>query len=206
MNELAVVALGYLAGSIPFAFLLARRRGIDLRHAGSGNVGAANVLRTSGVPNAVVAFVLDAAKGAVAVLVAQRLSAEPATPVAGGLASIIGHIYPVWLGFRGGKGVATAGGVFAVLTPAALGIAAAVFVLAIWVTRYVSVGSMAAAVTLAVTTAAMDVPAAVTVGSCDCGGDHRPPASRQPRPAGRGNRAPRRSAVVGSDHGSDPMV
>jgi acyl phosphate:glycerol-3-phosphate acyltransferase len=165
MNELAVVAFGYLAGSIPFAFLLARRRGIDLRHAGSGNVGAANVLRTSGVPNAVIAFVLDAAKGAVVVLVAQRLSAEPATPVAGGLASIIGHIYPVWLGFRGGKGVATAGGVFAVLTPAALGIAAAVFVLAIWVTRYISVGSMAAAVTLAVTTAAMDVPAAVTVGT-----------------------------------------
>jgi len=96
--------------------------------------------------------------------VAQRLSAEPATPVAGGLASIIGHIYPVWLGFRGGKGVATAGGVFAVLTPVALGIAAAVFVLAIWMTRYVSVGSMAAAVTLAVTTAAMDMPAAVTVG------------------------------------------
>ena len=117
------------------------------------------------MPNGVIAFVLDAAKGAVAVLVAQRLSAEPATPVAGGLASIIGHIYPVWLGFRGGKGVATAGGVFAVLTPVALGIAATVFVLAIGVTRYVSVGSMAAAVTLAVTTAAMDVPAAVTVGT-----------------------------------------
>jgi len=165
MNELAVVAFGYLAGSIPFAFLLARRRGVDLRHAGSGNVGAANVLRTSGVPDAMIAFVLDAAKGAVAVLVAQRLSAEPATPVAGGLASIIGHIYPVWLGFRGGKGVATAGGVFVVLVPAAVGIAAAVFALAIWVTRYISVGSMAAAVTLAVTTAAMDVAAAVTVGT-----------------------------------------
>lgn len=165
MNELAVVAFGYLAGSIPFAFLLARRRGVDLRHAGSGNVGAANVLRTSGVPDAVIAFVLDAAKGAVAVLVAQRLSTEPATPVAGGLASIIGHIYPVWLGFRGGKGVATAGGVFVVLVPAAAGIAAAVFALAIWVTRYISVGSMAAAVTLAVTTAAMDVAAAVTVGT-----------------------------------------
>jgi glycerol-3-phosphate acyltransferase PlsY len=165
MNELAVVAFGYLAGSIPFAFLLARRRGVDLRHAGSGNVGAANVLRTSGVPDAMIAFVLDAAKGAVAVLVAQRLSAEPAMPVAGGLASIIGHIYPVWLGFRGGKGVATAGGVFVVLVPAAVGVAAAVFALAIWVTRYVSVGSMAAAVTLAVTTAAMDVAAAVTVGT-----------------------------------------
>jgi glycerol-3-phosphate acyltransferase PlsY len=165
MNEVAIVALGYLAGSIPFAFLLARRRGVDLRLAGSGNVGAANVLRTSGVPNAVLALVLDAAKGSVAVLLAQRFSAEPATPVAGGLAAVIGHIYPVWLGFRGGKGVATAGGVFAVLTPTAVAVAGAVFALAIWVTRYVSVGSMAAAVTLAVTTAAMDVPAAVVVGT-----------------------------------------
>ena len=165
MNEVAIVALGYLAGSIPFAFLLARRRGVDLRLAGSGNVGAANVLRTSGVPNAVLALVLDAAKGSVAVLLAQRLSVEPATPVAGGLAAIIGHIYPVWLGFRGGKGVATAGGVFVVLTPTAVAVAGAVFALAIWVTRYVSVGSMAAAVTLAVTTAAMDVPAAVVVGT-----------------------------------------
>ena len=94
MNEVATVVLGYLAGSIPFAFLLARRRGVDLRLAGSGNVGAANVLRTSGVSNAVLALLLDAAKGSVAVLLAQRLSVEPATPVAGGLAAIIGHIYP----------------------------------------------------------------------------------------------------------------
>jgi glycerol-3-phosphate acyltransferase PlsY len=165
MNEVAVVAFGYLAGSIPFAFLLARRRGVDLRRTGSGNVGAANVLRTSGVPEALLAMVLDAAKGSVAVLVAQRLSVEPATPVAGGLAAVIGHIYPVWLGFRGGKGVATAAGVFAIVTPAAVAIAAVVFAIAVWVTRYVSVGSMAAAVTLAVTTAAMDVPAAVAVGT-----------------------------------------
>jgi glycerol-3-phosphate acyltransferase PlsY len=165
MNEIAVVAFGYFAGSIPFAFLLARRRGIDLRQAGSGNVGAANVLRTSGVATGVLALGLDAAKGALAVLVAQRLSGEPATPVAGGVASIIGHVYPVWLGFRGGKGVATAGGVFVVLTPFAVAIATAVFALAIWVTRYISVGSMAAAVTLAVTAAALDVPAAVSVGA-----------------------------------------
>jgi glycerol-3-phosphate acyltransferase PlsY len=165
MNEVAVVAFGYLAGSIPFAFLLARRRGVDLRRSGSGNVGAANVLRTSGVPEAILTMVLDAAKGSVAVLVAQRLSVEPATPVAGGLAAIIGHIYPVWLGFRGGKGVATAGGVFVVLTPGAVAVAAAVFATAVWVTRYISVGSMAAAVTLAVTTAAMEVPAAVAVGT-----------------------------------------
>jgi glycerol-3-phosphate acyltransferase PlsY len=165
MNELAVIVFGYLAGSIPFAFLLARRRGVDLRRAGSGNVGAANVLRTSGMPNAVLAFVLDAAKGALAVVVANRLSAEPATPVAGGLASIVGHIYPVWLGFRGGKGVATAGGVFVMLSPPAVAIAGGVFALAIWITRYISVGSMAAALTLAVTAAALDLPAVVTMGA-----------------------------------------
>ena len=165
MNELAVVAFGYLIGSIPFAFLLARRRGVDLRRAGSGNVGAANALRTSGVWSGVLALLLDAAKGMVAVLVAQRLSSAPATPVAGGLASIIGHIYPVWLGFRGGKGVATAGGVFVVLTPEAVAVATAVFALVIWVTRYISLGSMVAAVTLTITAAAMDIPAAVTVGT-----------------------------------------
>ena len=165
MNDVAVVAFGYLVGSIPFSYLVARRRGLDLRMAGSGNIGAANVLRTTDVPTAVLALCLDAAKGAVAVLVAQRLSAEPTTPVAGGLASIIGHIYPVWLGFRGGKGVATAGGAFVILTPTATAVAAAVFVLATSVTRYASVGSMAAAVTLAVTTAAIGVPAAVVVGA-----------------------------------------
>ena len=165
MNEVVVVAFGYLAGSIPFAYLVARCRGVDLRMAGSGNIGAANVLRTTDVPNAVLTLCLDVAKGAVAVLVAQRFSAEPATPVAGGLASIIGHVDPVWLGFRGGKGVATAGGVFAVLTPTAAAVAAAVFALATWATRYVSVGSIAAAVTLAATIAALDVPAAVALGA-----------------------------------------
>ena len=166
MEEIIAVTFGYLAGSVPFAFLLARRRGVDLRRTGSGNVGATNVLRTSGVPNAVVAMCLDVAKGAVAVLVAQRLSGGPATPVAGGLAAVIGHIYPVWVGFRGGKGVATAAGVFVVLAPIAVAIAGAVFALATWVTRYISVGSMTAAVTLAVTAAAAaDVPPAVAVGA-----------------------------------------
>lgn len=165
MEEVLSVALGYLVGSVPFAFLLARRHGVDLRRVGSGNVGAANVLRTSGVPDGVLAVCLDAVKGAIAVLVAQRLTAGPATPVAAGLAAVIGHVYPVWLGFRGGKGVATAAGVFAVLAPMALGIASAVFALGVWATRYVSVGSIAAAITLAVVTAASGVPAAVAVGA-----------------------------------------
>lgn len=165
MEEVLAVAIAYLVGSVPFAFVLARRRGIDLRHVGSGNVGASNVLRTSGVRNAVAAMCLDGAKGCMAVIVAQRLTVGEATPVAAGVASIIGHIYPVWLGFRGGKGVATATGVFAVLSPLALGIASSVFLLAVWVTRYISVGSLAAAITLAVATAASDVPAAVAVGA-----------------------------------------
>lgn len=165
MNELLIVAIGYLMGSIPFAFLLSRRRGIDLRAVGSGNVGAANVLRTSGLPLAVAAMTLDALKGSLAVLVAAPVSLGPATPVAAGIASVIGHIYPVWLGFRGGKGVATAAGVFGVLAPVALGIASAVFLLAVWTTRYISVGSLAGAVTLAVAAAASDVPSTVATGA-----------------------------------------
>ncbi|MBF8301170.1 MAG: plsY [Acidobacteria bacterium] len=165
MDDLIAVTFGYLAGSVPFAFLLARRRGVDLRRTGSGNVGAANVLRTSGVPHAVVAMCLDAAKGVVAVLVAQRLSGGLVTPVAGGLAAVIGHMYPVWIGFRGGKGVATATGVFAVLAPVAVAIAGVVFAVATWGTRYISVGSMTAAVALAVTAAVADLPPVVAVGA-----------------------------------------
>ena len=165
MEDIIAVTFGYLVGSVPFAFLLARRRGVDLRRTGSGNVGAANVLRTSGVPNAVVAMCLDVAKGAVAVLVAQRLSGGPATPVAGGLAAVIGHIYPAWIGFRGGKGVATAAGVFVVLAPLAVALAGVVFALTTWATRYISVGSVTAAVMLAVTAAVAEVSPAVTVGA-----------------------------------------
>ena len=165
MEEILAVTFGYLIGSVPFAFLLARRRGIDLRRVGSLNVGAANVLRTSGVPYAVAAMCLDAAKGAVAVLVAQKLTAGPATPVAAGIASVIGHIYPAWLRFRGGKGVATAAGVFLVLAPMAVAIAAGVFALAVSVTRYISVGSMASAITLAVVASAPDPSAPLAVGA-----------------------------------------
>ena len=165
MEETLSVAFAYLMGSVPFAFLLARRRGIDLRMAGSGNVGATNVLRTAGVSSAVLAMCLDGVKGAVAVVIAQRLGEGPATPVAAGLASVIGHLYPPWLGFRGGKGVATAAGVFSVLAPIATVIAGAVFLVSVWISRYMSVGSLAAAVTLVVAAAATGAQAAVLVGS-----------------------------------------
>ncbi len=122
MSAVIVIA-AYLIGSIPFAFLLARRRGVDLRLAGSGNVGASNVLRTSGVPIAVLAMALDGSKGTLAVLLAQGVAPGSAAPVAAGLASVLGHVYPPWLRFHGGKGVATAAGAFSLLAPLALGIA-----------------------------------------------------------------------------------
>ena len=165
MEDILAIAVGYLAGSVPFAFLLARRRGVDLRRVGSGNIGAANVLRSSGLPPALAAVSLDAAKGAVAVLLADRFTSGPVTPVAAGLASVIGHIYPVWLRFHGGKGVATAAGAFGILAPVAAAVAGVVFVLTIWATRFVSVGSMAAAVTLAAAAFATDRAPAVSVGA-----------------------------------------
>ena len=165
MEEVIVVAIAYLVGSIPFAFLLSRRRGIDLRVSGSGNVGATNVLRTTGVGAAVAAMTLDALKGALAVFVAQRLTTGTAAPVAAGLASIVGHIYPVWLRFRGGKGVATAAGAFGVLAPVALVAASAVFVAGVAFSRFISVGSIAGAVTLPVVSAVLGMPVVVTAGA-----------------------------------------
>ena len=165
MADLIAVVAAYLVGSIPFAQLLSRRRGVDLRRVGSGNVGASNVLRTLGVRPAVVAMMLDAVKGTVAVLVAQRLTNGVAAPVMAGLASMIGHVYPVWLRFRGGKGVATAAGAFAVLTPVAVAAAMGVFLLTVAFTRFISVGSMAAALTLAGWAIASDAPAVVGIGA-----------------------------------------
>lgn len=165
LQQTLVLTLAYFVGSIPFAFLVARTRGVDLRARGSQNVGASNVLRTAGVKSAVAAMCLDAVKGSMAVLIAYRLSNGFAWPVAAGIASVVGHIYPVWLGFRGGKGVATAAGVFAVLAPVALVIASAVFVLAVWMTRYISIGSVAGAAALAILTATGEHPLSVTVGA-----------------------------------------
>ena len=144
-----IIAAAYLIGSIPFALILARRWGAaDLRQIGSGNLGAANVLRASGLTAGVLVAVLDIAKGAVSVVLAQRLGGAGASPAAAGVAAIVGHVYPVWLGFRGGKGVATACGVFTVLTPLAVPPALAVFLASVWVTKYISVGSVLASVVL----------------------------------------------------------
>jgi len=149
-TSISVLAVGYLIGSIPFAYLLARRhRGIDLRQAGSGNVGAANVLRTTTKKIGVSAMALDVGKGIASVLVAREIDPGVTGPAVAGIAAVLGHIYPVWLGFRGGKGVATTCGVFAVLAPQATAIATAVFLVLVWRTRFISLGSVAGSVILA---------------------------------------------------------
>jgi glycerol-3-phosphate acyltransferase PlsY len=159
-----VIAGAYLIGSVPFALILARRwGGADLRLLGSGNLGAANVLRTAGLRAGVVVALLDVAKGVASVLLAQRLASGGAAPAAAGLAAVVGHVYPIWLGFRGGKGVATACGVFAMLTPAALVPALGIFVAAVWATRYVSVGSVLASAALPPIAYALDSPAAAVI-------------------------------------------
>jgi acyl phosphate:glycerol-3-phosphate acyltransferase len=139
---------GYLLGSVPFAFLLARRAGIDVRAAGSGNVGAANVLRTSGTSLGVAVMALDISKGAATVLTAYAATAGSTAMAIAGASAVVGHIYPVWLRFKGGKGVAVAAGVFTVLAPVATAFAAAVFIGFVYITRIVSLGSVAATLAL----------------------------------------------------------
>ncbi len=161
MNLVLAITFGYLVGALPFAFLITRARGIDLRQAGSRNLGAANVLRTVGVAPAVTVMVLDVAKGALAVIVIQSVMGDLLPSIAAGLAAIVGHIYPFWLRFRGGKGVATSAGVFAVLAPSAMAVAALVFVITIFMTRFVSAGSIVAAIALPVAASVGGAPAPV---------------------------------------------
>jgi len=161
------ILLAYGLGSTPFAWLLARRWGAhDLRRIGSGNVGAANVFRASGVTAGVLAAILDVAKGAASVVVADRMGGGAGTAALAGMAAIVGHIYPVWLQFRGGKGVATACGVFAILTPAAMAPALAVFVGTVWITKYVSLGSVLASLALPPIAYATGSPEPVVLVAC----------------------------------------
>jgi glycerol-3-phosphate acyltransferase PlsY len=148
--NLGLMALAYLLGSIPFGLLLTRIfGGADIRKSGSGNIGATNVARVAGPAAGIFTLLLDAAKGALAVWLAEHFADHRATPMMlAGVAALVGHCFPVWLKCKGGKGVATALGVFAMLAPvAALG--AVVFFLAVvlmW--RYVSLGSVSAAASM----------------------------------------------------------
>jgi glycerol-3-phosphate acyltransferase PlsY len=153
MRPVLVLIAAYLLGSIPFGYLIVRaREGADVRQTGSGGTGATNVSRRAGKLAGVLTLLLDAVKGALAVALARWLL----TPdfginwwvAAAALAAIVGHCFPVWLGFRGGKGVATGVGIFLSLTPLAVACTGVIFILIVWATRYVSLGSITASALL----------------------------------------------------------
>ena len=147
-EPLLTILLGYLLGSIPFGLVLTRLAGLgDVRAIGSGNIGATNVLRTGNKGLAAATLVLDGAKGAAAVLLAVAIWPDmPQLAPLAGLAAFFGHLFPVWLRFRGGKGVATLIGVVAALLWQAAIAVAVVWILALLLTRYSSVGGMAGAI------------------------------------------------------------
>jgi glycerol-3-phosphate acyltransferase PlsY len=147
VTSVAIAISAYLLGSIPFGLLLGKLFGAaDVRTEGSGNIGATNVARVAGPIAGILTLLLDAAKGALAVVLAARLSDQSSTwMMIAGLCALVGHCYPIWLGFHGGKGVATAAGVFLVLSPLAFLAAAILFFLVVLYWRFVSLGSISAA-------------------------------------------------------------
>lgn len=138
--------MAYLLGSIPFGYLIVRwRKGIDVRGTGSRSIGATNVMRNLGVAGFLATFALDFGKGVAAVELARTLTAgNPPWIAAAAVAAVLGHIAPVWLGFRGGKGVATGVGVFIVMAPVPMAASLVIFALLVGIFRYVSLGSIVA--------------------------------------------------------------
>jgi glycerol-3-phosphate acyltransferase PlsY len=157
MLTLAVVLIGsYLLGSIPFGYLAGRIARIDIRNCGSGNVGATNVIRTLGKGYGYPVFALDFLKGfgavKISIMIATQAQSEWNSPemfgIVAAISSVLGHSFPVWLGFKGGKGVATSAGAFFALAPIAVLVGVAIWILTFWLTRYVSVASIVAAAAL----------------------------------------------------------
>jgi glycerol-3-phosphate acyltransferase PlsY len=168
----ALVFASYLLGSIPFGYLLVRlRSGRDVRSVGSGNIGATNVVRAAGWSTGVATLILDLAKGMFAVWLAGHFSdGNIRTMMFAGLAAILGHIFPVWLKFSGGKGVATALGVFLMISWTAVAAAVAVFAIVVLFWRYISLASVSAAAALPLLVYLLYAPGhgpptAVTVGT-----------------------------------------
>jgi glycerol-3-phosphate acyltransferase PlsY len=143
--EIILIVFGYLLGSVPTGFILGSMAGVDVRKAGSGNVGATNVARVAGKRQGILTLIGDTAKGVVPVILALQMGANLTTTVMAGAAAFVGHLYPVFLKFRGGKGVATALGVFVALAPVAALVLILMFIAIALSSRIVSVGSIATA-------------------------------------------------------------
>lgn len=143
--EIVLVVFAYLLGSVPTGYILGSRAGIDIRKAGSGNVGATNVARVMGKRQGLVTLIADSMKGLIPVLIAVHLNLSMGNASLAGVAAFLGHLYPIFLRFRGGKGVATALGVFLGLAPLATLVLTMIFIVGMLVTRIVSLSSMVAA-------------------------------------------------------------
>lgn len=171
-TAIASILLAYLLGAIPFGYLLVKwRTGRDVRTMGSGNIGATNVLRTTGRAAGVITLLLDIGKGYVAVWLAGRLSGNSATVMsAAALAAMLGHAYPAFLRFRGGKAVATFLGAFLRLAPPAILAALIVFVIVVWRTRYISMGSIVSSGTFPLAVWLIVHPPWVVVAAAAAGG------------------------------------
>ncbi len=149
MTALLVAVAGFLIGSIPFGVFVGRMYGVDIRAKGSGNIGAANALRTLGKGAGAAVLVLDALKGAAGVALGAHLGDDRWLPALGGFAAVCGHCYSPWLGWRGGKGVATSlGAIFALAWPAGF-VFVLIWIVAVVATGYASVGSLAASILVA---------------------------------------------------------
>jgi len=147
------IIVGYFLGSIPVGYLIVNAKtGGDIRKTGSGGTGATNVSRRAGKAAGILTLTLDALKGSAAVIIATVLTGKTNHSMwwigLAGIAAMVGHIFPIWLGFRGGKGVATGVGVFLVLAPLAVLFSGMLFVIIVWATRYVSLGSMLGALSV----------------------------------------------------------
>lgn len=148
-TDAALLGSAYLLGAIPFGYIFTRlRTGRDIRTMGSGNIGATNVLRTQGKLLALLTLLLDFGKSALSVWFCARWGSEPWMAAAGGAAAVVGHCFPVFLGFRGGKGIASGLGAFLFISPLPTAIAVGVFVVELLTIRYVSLGSILASLTL----------------------------------------------------------
>lgn len=162
-REILMIIAAYLLGSIPTGLLLAKAAGVDIRSSGSGNIGATNVYRTLGRSVGIMTLAGDCLKGLIPVVAASWLGMSDNWLAAIGLAAFLGHIYTIFLGFKGGKGVATALGVFLAVSPAAVASVLVIFVAVVWKWRYISLGSIIAAMAMPGMIAVFDARPAIVI-------------------------------------------
>ena len=151
-----LLPLGFLLGSIPFGLILGKLKGVDIREHGSGNIGSTNVFRTLGKQSGILCLILDFSKGFIPVLLAVKLTPDntlgQTIEVATAMAAILGHNYSPWISFKGGKGIATTGGALLPIMPVGVVVLILIFLVVTFITKYVSVGSIATAIALPMTT------------------------------------------------------